>query len=81
LRTSIGPADLDEAVHAGCAAILMKPVLPEILLSEVQKRLRRSHALRKAATALRGRAAAVRKDADTVLHRSKDLVIRHRRRK
>jgi CheY-like chemotaxis protein len=81
LRTSIGTADIEEAFDAGCAAILTKPVLPEILLSEVQKCLRRSRTLRARATPLRARSEKVRGDAQSALHRSKNLAAKYRRRR
>jgi two-component system cell cycle response regulator DivK len=81
LRTSMGSADIDQAVDAGCAAILTKPVLPEILLSEVQKCLRHSRVLRATATRVRARAARVRGEAQSVLHRSRDVTAKYRRRK
>jgi CheY-like chemotaxis protein len=81
LRTSVGTADIEHAVAAGCAAILTKPVLPESLLSEVQKCLRQSRALRATSTRPRRRAAKVSEEAGSASHPSSDPGAKDRNRK
>jgi DNA-binding response OmpR family regulator len=81
LSTSMGSADADRAVDAGCVAVLTKPVLPEALLSEVRKCLRRSQTLEASAARLHRRAMKARGDAASSVRRAQDIVTKTRRRK
>jgi CheY-like chemotaxis protein len=81
LRTSIGSADIEQAVAAGCAVILTKPVLPESLLSEVQKCLRHTPAIRETSPRPRREAGKAREEAASASHPSSDHGVKHRARK
>jgi DNA-binding response OmpR family regulator len=65
--------DIRRARHEGCDAVLIKPCLPETLLSEIQEVVRRSHDLRREGDRARRRAEALRQRAVNATERAEAL--------